>query len=226
MSRSDAALRHAAEVVDVPGAPLTLRLDEVGPAGGRSDALRLVWSYEDPEYLPDDHQPHGRRIRGTTEVAWRPAADARRAARDAWAAAQLAAAHRFKNQVDADSRPGEPWLRRSWTTTEAWLALRDHLAVHGQVVTANRARGEIAVGSAPQVLTYRVDAEAWATYLNRTYQHAPSSDGYIVPTADRLVDGLPQWAADELMDVSGGGSDTIVFTGDRWEWSDDDEEDR
>jgi len=209
----------------VPGAPLSLRLEEVGPARGRSDALRLVWSYEDPEYLPGDPQPHGRRVRGATEVAWRLAADVQHAARGAWAEAQLAAAHRFNGQVDADSRPGEPWLRRSWTVTEAWLALRDHLGVHGRAVTADRATGEITVGSAPEVLTYRVDAEAWAAYLNRTYEHAPDSDGYIVPTADHLVDGLPLWAADELMDVSGGGSDAIVFAGDHWEWSDLDEED-
>lgn len=210
----------------MPGAPLTLRLDEVGPARGRSEALRLVWSYEDPEHLPGDPQPHGRRVRGTTEVGRRPSADAQHAAREAWAEAQLAAAHRFRNQVDDDSRPGEPWLRRSWTVTEAWIALRDHLAAHGQSITADRATGEIVVGSAPEVLTYRVDADTWAAYLNRTYEHAPGSDGYIVPTADHLVDGLPLWAADELMDVSGGGSDAIVFAGDRWEWADDAEEGR
>ena len=83
----------------------------------------------------------------------------------------------------------------------------------------------ITVGEGAEALTYRVDAAEWAGYLNRAYERAPRDDGYTLPTADHLVDGLPQFAADDLMDVSGGeGGDVIALAGDHWVWADHAEE--
>ncbi len=45
MKRFVAALRRAAEVVDVPGAPRSLRLDHIQVDG---DSLELIWSFAVP----------------------------------------------------------------------------------------------------------------------------------------------------------------------------------
>lgn len=59
MSTHADAVRRAARIVDVPGAPLTLRLDRVTRTGAD---LRLAWSFLDPE-------PLVRRV-WTREEAW------------------------------------------------------------------------------------------------------------------------------------------------------------
>jgi hypothetical protein len=189
------AVRRAATVVDVPGTPRTLRLDSVGVERG---VLRLRWSFLDPEGLPGDPRPPVRRIHGETVSA-----DATRA----WSEAQLAAAHRFKSQVDADWLPGEPYVHRVWTVEEAWQGLLDHLAAGGAAVRVGD--GEILVTRGNEIETYRIDPAEWAAFLTGP---APADDDpYVLLAAHPTVDGLPLWAVDELDEAMGAWGPVVAL---------------
>jgi hypothetical protein len=198
-----AAVRRASRVVDVPGAPRSLRLDDAAPVG---QGVRLRWSFVDPEVLPHERPPHGRRIRGDLEVRVAQGVP-EEVARTWWAEAQLAAARRYKLQVDADWLPGEPFVRRVWTTEEAWQALLAHLGSYGAVV---RVEGrEIRVRDGPGETVYRIDPDEWAQYLTDPEIAEEPGDTDIVPAANPLVDGLPLWAVDELDEAAGAWGPVI-----------------
>jgi hypothetical protein len=191
------AVRRAAAVVDVPGTPRSLRLDDVRVDG---DSLAVVWSFVDPE-VPPSPESRGGRIRGTTVVEPSQGRTPDDAARGWWAQAQLEAARRYKRAIDADWIPGEPWARREWTVDEAWQALLTHLGTYGAEVRVED--GEIRVADADgEVTVYRIDPDAWAMYLN-DLQGTDSGSSPVVPAALPLVDGLPLWATDELAEVAG-----------------------
>ncbi|GAB2870760.1 hypothetical protein [Nocardioides pacificus] len=209
------AVRRAARVVDVPGAPLSLRLDDVSRT---REGARLDWSFVDPESHAGDPHPHGRRIRGSTQVP-SPRAPSEDLARDWWAAAQLAAAHRFKEQVDSDAMPGVPYVHRTWSVEEAWEALVAYLGPHCTEVRPED--GIIRVDDGYEQTTFLIDPTEWAAYLSdveptavdehpddATEAHLATG---IVPTAVPLVDGLPLWAVDELEEATGSGGPVIAL---------------
>jgi hypothetical protein len=208
VNRYAAALRRAAEVIDVPGTPRSLRLDNLEVSG---DRVRLWWSFIDPEVLPGDREPHRRRIRGELEVAMergRPA----EVATSWWAEAQLAAGRRYALQIDADWEPGEPYVRRVWSTDEAWQALLSHLGGYGAEVRVDD--GTVRVVQAGEETVYVIDPEEWAAFL--TDPEAIDPDGSeIVPVATPLVDGLPLWAADELAEAAGAWGPVVGLVGGR-----------
>ncbi|QNN51299.1 hypothetical protein [Nocardioides mesophilus] len=190
-------MRRASEVIDVPGTPRSLRLDNAEAAAG---GVRLRWSFADPEVLPGDREPHGRRIHGVLEV--RLSQDVQDdVARGWWAEAQLAAARRYRQQIDADWSPGEPYVRRIWTIEEAWQALLTHLGRYGAEVHVGD--GEIRVVRGTEQTVYRIDPAAWAGYLTEPEVTEAAADSDIVPVATPLVDGLPLWAVDELFEAAG-----------------------
>lgn len=197
MKRQLAALRRASEVVDVPGTPRTLRLDN---AEAVADGVRLRWSFVDPEVLPGDREPHGRRIRGELEVRLSQG-DQDEVAWGWWAQAQLAAARRYKQQIDADWSPGEPYVRRIWTTEEAWQALLTHLGRSGAEVHVDD--GEIRVVRTTEQTIYRIDPAEWAAYLTEPEVTEAAANSNIVPVATPGVDGLPLWVVDELFEAAG-----------------------
>lgn len=192
-----AALRRASTVVDVPGTPRSVRLDNVEVV---SDHVRLSWSFVDPEVLPDDPQPHTRRIRGELEVAMAQGLPAE-LARSWWTEVQLAAGRRYASQIDADWEPGHPYVRRVWNTDEAWEALLTHLGRYGAEVRVDG--GEIRVVNGADETTYRIDPDEWATFLTRPETADSPGDSEIVPVGPPLVDGLPLWAVDELNEAAG-----------------------
>ncbi len=197
MKRQLAAVRRASEVVDVPGTPRSLRLDN---AEAVADGIRLRWSFVDPEVLPGDRGPHGRRIRGELEV--RPSQGFQdEVARGWWAEAQLAAARRYKQQIDADWSPGEPYVRRIWTTEEAWQALLTHLGRYGAEVHVDDDGIRVVQGTEQTI--YRIDPAEWAAYLTGPEVTEAADDSDIVPVGTPLVDGLPLWAVDELSEAAG-----------------------
>lgn len=198
-----AAVRRAAQVIDVPGAPLTLRLDDARIVAGRA---RLSWSFEDPESYEGDPVPHGRRVTGELD-AGPPRGDPAELGHAWWSTAQLDAAHRFRLQVDADWLPGVPYVETSWTVDEAWSALLSALAAHGAVVEVDG--DEIHVVSEHETVSYRLDPEEWATYLNGPAQADPPDDSYVVPAAVPLSGGLPLWAVDELDEATGSSSGVV-----------------
>jgi hypothetical protein len=197
VKRQLAELRRASALVDVPGAPRSLRLDNAEAVAG---GVRLRWSFVDPEVLPGDREPHDRRIRGELEVRLRQGAK-EEAARGWWAEAQLAAARRYKQQIDADWSPGEPYARRCWTTEEAWQALLTHLGSHGAEVHVEDR--EIRVARGAEQTIYRIDPADWAEHLTEPEDTGAADDSDIVPVATPLVDGLPLWVVDELFEVAG-----------------------
>jgi hypothetical protein len=71
VKRQLAAVQRASEVVDVPGTPRSLRLDDAEVV---ADGFRLRWSFTDPEVLPGDRAPHGRRI-WSPEEGWQALLD-------------------------------------------------------------------------------------------------------------------------------------------------------
>lgn len=196
MKRYLSAVRRASRVVDVPGTPRSLRLDNSEVV---ADGVRLTWSFVDPERHLGERRPHGRRIRGELEVR-SVKGDPDEAARSWWAEAQLAAARRYKLQVDADWLPGEALVRRVWTTEEAWHALLVYLGGYGAAVRVER--GEIRVTDGTEETTYRIDPDEWAAYLTGP-EFTDDGSSEIVPAASPLVDGIPLWAADELMEAAG-----------------------
>lgn len=201
------AVRRAAGAVDVPGAPLTLRLDSVEVTG---QGVRLDWSFEDPESHPGDRRPHGRRIQGhVVAPVPAPATVSAELAREWWAEAQLAAAHRFKQHVDSDALPGEPYVRRVWTAEEARDALIAYLGAYGLpvIVEGDAIRVDDGTGA-----TYLLDPQEWADYLTDPETSAAEDVWeHTVPTAQPLVDGLPLWVTDELGELSAsGGTVTLV----------------
>lgn len=197
MKRYLAAVRRASRGIDVPGTPRSLRLDNAEVV---VDGVRLTWSFVDPERHLDEQRPHGgRRLRGELEVrSVKGAPD--EMARRWWAEVQLAAARRYKLQIDADWLPGEAFVRRVWTTEEAWQALLAHLGSYGAAVRVER--GEIRVTDGTEETTYRIDPDEWATHLTGP-EYTDDGSSEIVPAASPLVDGLPLWAADELMEAAG-----------------------
>lgn len=205
-----AAVWDAARVIDLPGAPRTLRLDNVevvGDVGGAGGRVMLSWSFEDPESYEGEPVPHGRRVRGVLQAG--PAqGDPRERARSWWAAAQLEAGHRFVTQVDADWLPGQPAVALAWTVQEAWAALLAFLGSYGGEVHVHA--GELRVTQEHEEVAYRIDPLAWAEYLNRPYRTPPSEDSYVVPAAVPMYDGLPGWAIDELSEVAGSNEDGVV----------------
>jgi len=219
--RRIAALQRAAHSVEVPGAPLSLRLDTVDVT---DDAVSLGWSFIDPEDPPDPGSLGGR-VHGTLLMRADSDASVLEDATDLWARAQLQAAQRFKNAVDADWIPGEPVRRRKWTVQEAWQALLDHLSAgEGDVQVVE---GEIRVAGRERPSVYRIDPHEWATYLNRVEAVDHPGNGYVVPAAMPLVEGLPLWAVDELDETEaahgpvvglvsgrlvGLGTDTVIPT--------------
>ena len=195
--RRIAALQRAAHSVEVPGAPLSLRLDTVDVT---DDAVSLGWSFIDPEDPPDPGSLGGR-VHGTLLMRADSDASVLEDATDLWARAQLQAAQRFKNAVDADWIPGEPVRRREWSVAEAWQALLDHVSAgEGDVQVVE---GEIRVTSQERRSVYRIDPDEWAAYLNRVEAVDHPADDYVVPAAMPLVDGLPLWAVDELEESEG-----------------------
>ncbi len=161
MNRHLDAVRRAATVIDVPGTPRTLRLDSVDV---EQDTLRLRWSFLDPNEFRGDPKPPVRRVRGETVAArGRNKAEAGRAA---WAEAQLAAAYRYKLQIDADWLPGEPYVRRVWTVEDAWQALLDHLAAYGGEVRVLGGEITVTESRGTGTSTYLIDPAEWADFIS------------------------------------------------------------
>jgi hypothetical protein len=198
-------LRRAAHSLEVPGAPLTLQLDTVDVQG---DKFSIVWSFVDPEVLPDPSSQGGR-IRGTLVVRARSGASAEEQASAWWAQAQLQAAQRFKSAVDADWIPGEPVRRREWSVAGAWQALLDHLSTDDAGVQV--VEGQIRVTHQEWRSVYRIDPNEWAAYLNRVEAADHHEDDYIVPAAMPLVHGLPLWAVDELAETEGAHGPVVAL---------------
>ncbi|MQW75305.1 hypothetical protein GHK92_05410 [Nocardioides sp. dk4132] len=196
------AVRRASAVVDVPGTPLSLRLDRAEVV---ADRVRLRWSFVDPEVLPGDRESHNRRIRGELEVPLSQAHD--ETASGWWADVQLAAARRYKQQIDADWSPGEPYVRRIWSVDEAWQALLDHLGRHADV---HDDKGGIRVVRGTEQTTYRIDPADWAAYLTGPEAAESTGDGDIVPVGTPLSEGIPVWVADELLEVTGSWEPAVV----------------
>ena len=108
------ALRQVCEIVDVPGTPRSLRLEDVQTV---DDRVRLSWSFVDPEVLPGDHRSHERRPHGWLDLGPASGVPIERA-REWWAEAQLAAARRYALQIDAD------WSLMSRTSAACGRATR------------------------------------------------------------------------------------------------------
>ena len=193
------ALRRSARLVDVPGAPRTLRLDGTE---GHGRGVRLSWSFIDPNVLPGEPTRHGRRVSGLLDVP----SDDPGAAGPAWAAVQLAAAHEYKRQIDADWEPGEPYVPRTWTADEAWQALLSHLESDGDEVVA--VDGEIRVRHGTERVVYRIDPAEWAEHLTEPAA-AWDPDSDVVPVGTPMIGGLPLWAVDELDEARGSGGPVV-----------------
>lgn len=205
------AVRRVSGELDVPGTPRTVRLDDVAPDG--RGAVRLRWSFLDPEVRVGETASHGRRIKG--ELTFPAAGDPRKAARAWWAEAQLAAADAYRQQVDADWIPGEPHVRRVWSREEAWEALLTHLrsswdevVVDDEGVRAVRDRE----GDREEVL-YRLDPDEWADHLTGPARTQASERSDVLPAAVPLQDGLPLWAVDELDEVAGAWGRAALVDG-------------
>ncbi|MFY0408896.1 hypothetical protein [Solicola sp. PLA-1-18] len=195
-------LRAASAVLDVPGTPLSLRLEGLEPTGA---GTVLTWSYLDPESWAGDKRAGTRRITGRLTVE-PEAGTASDVARRWWARAQLEAGRRYQQQIDADWTPGEPFVDRRWTPDDAWDALVEYLGRHGRPVVVDD--GVIRVGddTYPDDV-YVIDPHAWAAYLNavETAGDDPEErpEHRIVPVGRPTTDGLPTWAADELDETNG-----------------------
>lgn len=135
-----------------------------------------------------------------------------------WAQAQLAAAWRYKQQIDADWTPGEQFTRHVWTTEEAWQALLTHLGSYGADVRVDD--GEIRVLKGTEKTIYRIDPEAWTAYLTGPEITDQPRNSQIVPVATPLVDGLPLWVVDELDEVAGAWGPVVSLHGGRLMGSD------
>jgi hypothetical protein len=197
VSRFLKAIRRASSVLDVPGTPRSLRLDDVTIDG---DVVVVGWSFADPESWIEEPVPHGRRIHGELEVPSLPD-DRYEAARACWTSVQLDAGYRFKSQVDADWMPGEPYVRRVWTPDEAWQGLLAFLGHDGAEI--RNEHGELHVVYGAEETTYRIDPDDWAAYLTDPDTQQDAEDSDIVPAAFPQVDGLPLWVTDELYEIAG-----------------------
>ena len=209
VQRRVTALRRASHSVEVPGAPLSLRLDTVDVTG---DRVSLGWSFIDPVDPPDPGSTGGR-IQGRLLVRADPDAGVEEDATVWWAQAQLQAAQRFKDAVDADWIPGEPVRRRERSVAEAWQALLDYLSAeegHLQVV-----EGEIRVTSQEWRSVYRIDPNEWAVYLNRVEAVDHPVGEYVLPAAMPVVHGLPLWAVDELVETQGAHGPVVALVNGR-----------
>ncbi len=201
MSRFVTAARRLSSVLDVPGTPRSLRLDDVTIDG---DVVVLRWSFTDPESFDGDPMPHDRRIHGELEVS-SVNGNPDEAARSCWARIQLDAAYRYKLQVDADWIPGQPYVRRVWTPDVAWQGLLTFLGREGAEVRHERGELHAIYGAADENI-YRIDPNDWATYLTGPSTPEPSvepDESDIVPAATPDVAGLPLWATDELTELAG-----------------------
>ena len=222
MKRYVAALRAAAEVVDVPGTPRTLRLDEVSEADG---VVSVRWSFVDPEV----HQGRSQgRLRGSAEFTVRGGRrEVDGLARSWWREVQLAAGHRFVRQVDADLVPGAQPRRHPWTVEEAWQSLLEHLRA-SRPVTVEETDGGLRVVTYSEEILYRFSPDQWADYLNgvglpRSEEQVGGSDGDdVVPAATGPVDELPVWAADDLDETAGAHGPVVTIVDGRLVGSDED----
>ena len=192
LARCLEAVRRAAATVDVPGAPRSLRLDASSVEG---DSIRLTFSFLDPEVSGAGGR---RRIREVQQVAV-DTGDPDRLARSWWGEVQLAAARRYRSQIDADWTPGAPYVPRTWTVDEAWRALLHYLGAYGAEVRVEGS--EIRVRSRDEATVYRIDPDEWAAFLNAV-DAKEWGDDEIVPAAT-VVDGLPMWAIDDLDETMG-----------------------
>jgi hypothetical protein len=192
-----AAVRRASTVLDVPGTPTTLRLDDARSIGG--DVVLLSWSFADPEVFSGDKKPHGRRVKGDLTV--RAEGDPEEAARTWWAEAQLSAGHRYKRQIDADWTPGEPYVRRVWTRDEAWEALLSHLRSTWDEVVVEE--GGIRVVDGREEVVFRIDRDQWAEYLTDPVTDQAPRRTDVVPVATPMDRGLPLRAVDDLEEAAG-----------------------
>ena len=185
----------AAREVHVPGAPLTLRLDGVANGDG---ACRLSWSYVDPT-----DRASGKRVRGETTVDISSLQD-EEVGQFCWDASQLAAAHRWKYELDGDEMPGVPYTGRTWTADEAWQALLVLLGGFG--AAAQTGDGEITVEDGDRTHVFRLDAAEWAAYVSMPEQVTWHD---VVPTAIPMIDDLPLWVWDEMSEALGSGGSVI-----------------
>lgn len=177
------------------GTPLTLRLERVEST---TDACRPWWSYRDPTGEYSDG-----RVRGETSVDIGNVSDADVGAL-CWDAAQLAAAHRWKDELDGDEMPGVPYTPRTWTEDEAWEAL---LGRHGTIVHSDRR--EITLRTEDEgTLVFRLDPAQWAARISLPDE---VSNDDTVPTGVALVDGLPLWVSDELFEVLDSSNAVITL---------------
>ena len=220
MKRYAAALRGAAEVVDVPGTPLTLRLDEVREAG---HTVTVRWSFVDPEVHRG--RPRGRLSGTATFTATGTGREADALARSWWREVQLAAGHRFVRQVDADFLPGAVPRRDPWTAKEAWQALLRHLRASDPVVVEETDDG-VRVVTGSEEIVYRFTPGEWADYLNgvglpRSEEQVGDSDGDdVVPAATGPLDELPVWAVDDLDETAGAHGPVVTIVDGRLVGSD------
>ena len=191
----------AAQEVHVPGTPLTLRLDGVEVENA---ACRLSWSYLDPTDLPSGNRVHGETAVDISEL---PDEDI---GEFCWDASQLAAAHRWKYELDGDEMPGVPYTGRTWTADEAWQALLVLLGRFGTV--AQISDSEITVDDGHTTYVVRADPAEWAAYVSLPEQ-VTSAD--IVPTATPVVDDLPLYVWDEMFETLGSSGPMIGLVGGR-----------
>lgn len=189
------AVSRAARNVHVPGTPLTLRLERVRAA---ADVCLVEWSYRDPTGESSDG-----RIRGETSVDIGNLTDGD-LGELCWDAAQLAAAHRWKYELDGDELPGVPYVPRTWTVDEAWEALLALLGRYGTVVRAEG--GEITLREGETERIFRLDPAHWAACVSLPEK---VTNRYIVPTAVALANGLPLWVSDEVFEVLGSSTGVI-----------------
>lgn len=185
----------AAREVHVPGTPVTLRLDGVEVAKG---ACRLSWSYLDPT-----DRASGNRVRGETRVDISNLSD-EDVGEFCWDASQLAAAHRWKDELDGDEMPGVPYTGRTWTASEAWQALLALLDTFGTATQTGDSEITIDHGDATHIV--RLDAAEWAAYVSMPEE---VTWGDTVPTAVPMVDDLPLWVWDEMSEELGSHGPVI-----------------
>lgn len=199
------ALRRLADSagVSVPGAPRTLRLEDVDEAGRR--LLRASWSFVDPESYEGDG-PEERRLGGAELYDVPSTGQPDDCAARWWEAVQLAAALRYKHAVDADWVPGQAPEPERRSETELWQALLDHLRHDGSTILRAEP-GDLRVQDRDgTLLVFAITPAEWAAYLSPPLDAESREEGAvdrspIVPAGTRQVDGLPQWVDDELFEV-------------------------
>ncbi|MFY0405444.1 hypothetical protein [Solicola sp. PLA-1-18] len=211
------AVRRLANVVDVPGAPTTLRLEQVNST---ADGFKLRWSCFDPiawanRDLPSKEQA---RMRGTVRVGLK-VGDPETTARAWWARTQLAAARRYARHLDADWEPGVPWVNRTWTIDEAWKALTEYLTGPRRRVHTEEDGVHVSFDDPDRLdEVYEFKPREWAAYLREftsttlgPLEPGQVGDSEIVPAAIPLIDGLPLFVTDELSEMMGSKGPAVTL---------------